>query len=128
MLARRMLRRSISRTLAAPTPIASARARTTRASRPRFAGGRSFESRRPRMNLQWGGNTTAAAPTGPARGPRPASSTPATTPGTAAADADSLERLQPLLVALTYPHHHTDGVTRVEHRDVGLETLALDRP
>src|SRR5881396_133408 len=49
-------------------------------------------------------------------------------PGAAAADADALERLQSLLVALAYPHHHPDGVARIERRDVGLEPLALDRP
>src|SRR2546430_5367503 len=49
-------------------------------------------------------------------------------PGTAAADADAFERLQPLLVALTYPYHHADGVARIERGDVGLEPLALDRP
>src|SRR5204863_507579 len=66
--------------LAAPTATASARARTTRASRARFTRGSSLESRSPRICLQNGGNTTAAATTGPASGPRPASSRPATSP------------------------------------------------
>src|SRR5439155_1340946 len=49
-------------------------------------------------------------------------------PGTAAADADALERLQSLLVTLAYPYHHPDGVARIERRDVGLEPLALEPP
>src|SRR5207247_4279587 len=49
-------------------------------------------------------------------------------PGAAAADADTLERLQPLLIALAYAHHHAHGIPRIERRDVGLEPLALDRP
>src|SRR2546430_9162812 len=49
-------------------------------------------------------------------------------PGTAAGDADALERLQALLVALADPHHHADRVARIERRKVGLEPLALDRP
>src|SRR5439155_5643165 len=49
-------------------------------------------------------------------------------PRTAAADADALERLESLLVALAHSHHHADGVARIERRKVGLEPLALDRP
>src|SRR5438128_1997054 len=78
MEARRMFQRSISRTLAAPTPIAAARARITTASRSRARLVSSLESASPRIGWHCGGNTTAAATTGPARGPRPASSMPAT--------------------------------------------------
>src|SRR5438132_1405512 len=49
-------------------------------------------------------------------------------PGTAAGDAHTLECLESLFVALAHAHHHADGVARVERRNVGLETLALDRP
>src|SRR5688500_6209057 len=72
-----MLIRSISRTDAAPTPIASARSRMRRASFSRSGPSSSFESSTPRMARASGGMTTAHATTGPARGPRPTSSTPA---------------------------------------------------
>src|SRR6476661_5050910 len=57
-------------------PNASARRRIFSASRARTEGGRILLSRRPRTAEQPGGKTTAAATTGPARGPRPTSSTP----------------------------------------------------
>src|SRR5277367_2955555 len=47
------------------------------ASLSRRSGGRSFESRRPRMRW-FGSRITAAATTGPKSDPRPTSSTPAT--------------------------------------------------
>src|SRR3954466_11928364 len=50
--------------------------RTRSASRALTEAGRILLSRSPRRALQPIGNTTAAATTGPARGPRPASSTP----------------------------------------------------
>src|SRR4051794_40915539 len=50
--------------------------RTRSANRARTEAGRILLSRSPRTALQPIGNTTAAATTGPARGPRPASSTP----------------------------------------------------
>ena len=68
---------SISSRSAQPTPQASARLRMMGASRARSAGVRTFESARPRMRRR-GSRITAAATTGPASGPRPASSTPAT--------------------------------------------------
>src|ERR671916_216911 len=67
---------SISWADAAPTPKASTRRRTRSARRARTEGGRILLSRRPRTAAQPIGKTTAAATTGPARGPRPASSTP----------------------------------------------------
>ncbi len=56
---------------------ASALARISTASRARAAPDSSFESRRPAIGRA-GSRITAAATTGPASGPRPASSTPAT--------------------------------------------------
>src|SRR5215211_5741562 len=53
-----------------------ARQRTRSASRARTEAGSTLLSRRPRTAAQPMGNTTAAATTGPARGPRPTSSTP----------------------------------------------------
>src|ERR687889_2759660 len=52
------------------------RQRIRSASRERVEGGSTLLSRRPPTAPQPMGNTTAAATTGPARGPRPASSTP----------------------------------------------------
>src|ERR1041385_1054969 len=77
-LAQRMLMRSISRTEAAPTAQARALLRIWTASFARCRELRSLESRRPRMGRCPGGKTTAAATTGPAMGPRPTSSIPAT--------------------------------------------------
>src|SRR2546427_1125003 len=74
--ATRMLSRSISCDEAAPTPNARARARIRTARARRTTGGRILLSRRPRTARQSVGKTTAAATTGPASGPRPASSTP----------------------------------------------------
>ena len=73
----RMLRQSISSRSAQPTAHASARSRISGASRSRSR--RSAPSNRasPRMRRR-GSRITAAATTGPASGPRPASSTPAT--------------------------------------------------
>src|ERR671915_2283541 len=67
---------SISWADAAPTPKASARRLTRSARRARTDAGRILLSRSPRTAAQPIGNTTAAATTRPARGPRPASSTP----------------------------------------------------
>src|SRR4051812_48640589 len=53
-----------------------ARPRIRSARRARMEAGRILLSRRPRTAEQPRGNTTAAATTGPARGPRPTSSTP----------------------------------------------------
>src|SRR5437868_6863921 len=72
-----MLSRSISRTEAAPTPIASARARIFAASRARASAESCLESSTPRMTRSSGGMMTAHATTGPASGPRPTSSMPA---------------------------------------------------
>src|SRR5690349_9887103 len=75
-VATRMLSRSISWDEAAPTPKPSARERTCSASLSRMRAGRILLSRRPRTARHPAGNATAAATTGPASGPRPASSTP----------------------------------------------------
>src|SRR5829696_9102456 len=75
-VATRMLYRSISWAEAAPIPKAMTRVRFRSASRTRLPGGRTLLSLRPRTQEQPAGKTTAAATTGPARGPRPASSTP----------------------------------------------------
>src|SRR5688500_5444255 len=72
-----MLSRSISRTDAAPTARASARSRIRRARSTRIRAVRRFESSTPRIARWSGGMMTAHATTGPARGPRPTSSTPA---------------------------------------------------
>src|SRR5512135_2364450 len=75
-VATRMLRRSISRVLAAPTP--TGRVETIAAascSRRRRVS--CFESSTPSRRGASGVRRTAAATTGPASGPRPASSTPA---------------------------------------------------
>src|SRR5439155_22144546 len=61
----------------APTPTATARPMITSYSSARRSGERSLESAR-RLMRRSGSMTTAAATTGPASGPRPASSTPAT--------------------------------------------------
>src|SRR5207237_1344794 len=81
-LARRMLMRSISRVLAAPTPILAQRSRASKqASRAsRVMAFESSSSRRTMPRNRWRSRITAAATTGPASGPRPASSTPHTTP------------------------------------------------
>src|SRR5918998_408806 len=57
-------------------PKATTRPRIFSARRARLLAGRILLSRRPLTQEQPGGKTTAAATTGPARGPRPASSTP----------------------------------------------------
>src|SRR5215210_4334256 len=57
-------------------PKATTRARIFSARRARLLAGRILLSRRPLTQEQPVGKTTAAATTGPARGPRPASSTP----------------------------------------------------
>src|SRR5512141_2079512 len=75
-VATRMLSRSISWEDAAPTAQQSTRLRIRSASAKRTRGGSVLLSRSPRTARQSGGNTTAAATTGPASGPRPASSTP----------------------------------------------------
>src|SRR6476661_7487157 len=72
-----MFIRSISRTLAAPTATERARSVIRAASFSRSAAVSFLESSTPRMARASGGMTTAQATTGPARGPRPTSSTPA---------------------------------------------------
>jgi len=77
-VAQRMFRRSTSFTDAAPIPHVRTRdlictARTSRRRAVSF-----LESRSPSIGSASGANTTAAATTGPARGPRPTSSRPAT--------------------------------------------------
>ena len=67
---------SISAASASPTETSRAVSAISLKSRSRRSGKRHFESLRP-GNSFWRGRTTAAATTGPARGPRPASSTPA---------------------------------------------------
>ena len=83
MAACRMFSRSISATEAAPTPISTRCARCRAAKAAARAAGESFlesSSSFARRRLTPRGNTTAAATTGPASGPRPTSSTPATRP------------------------------------------------
>src|SRR5688572_20957292 len=72
-----MLNRSISRADAAPRPTASARRRMRPANRRRCSAVSRFESSTPAMARTSGGMMTAQATTGPAKGPRPTSSTPA---------------------------------------------------
>src|SRR4051794_34870742 len=72
-----MLMRSISRTLAAPTATHSARSTMRAASFSRSAAESFLESSTPRMARASGAMMTAHATTGPARGPRPTSSIPA---------------------------------------------------
>ena len=90
-VAPRMLRSSISRMPAAPTPTSPHASRSAYSSR-RLAGDRVFESSSP--SAREGGSVaessiTAAATTGPAHGPRPASSIPATIPPAARSRAKS---------------------------------------
>ena len=81
-VARRMLSRSISSTLASATLQQTAPwRRISRSSRSRSSGCSSFESFRPRIG-PFSSRITAAATTGPASGPRPASSTPGHQPAT----------------------------------------------
>src|SRR5579884_769307 len=79
-VARKMLCRSMSSTLTSTTLNASARSRMRAASAARRAGPSTFESASPRMRRA-GSSITAATTTGPASGPRPASSTPAVSGG-----------------------------------------------
>src|SRR5687768_2012971 len=72
-----MLYVSISRTDAAPTPIATAVSRIFLARRTRSDSHTRLESSTPAMARFSCGMMTAHATTGPARGPRPTSSTPA---------------------------------------------------
>src|SRR3989449_1173401 len=72
-----MLRRSISSGSTTPKPTPTARRRISTSSRSRWAAVRTFESAT-RSRRVPGGKTTAAATTGPASGPMPTSSTPAT--------------------------------------------------
>jgi hypothetical protein len=71
----RMLNASTSITLPTPTAIATARARIRSSADSRSAAVIILESRTPGIRVP-GRNTTHAATTGPAKGPRPASSTP----------------------------------------------------
>src|SRR5215212_435661 len=73
-----MLIVSISRTEAAPMPIATARRRMIGASRSRWAAERVLESRTPGIRRTWGFMITAAATTAPQVGATPTSSMPAT--------------------------------------------------
>ena len=75
-LARRIFRRSISPESATPTAQEAARSLIQPARSSRFLALNSFESLMSGLKMP-GSKTTAAATTGPARGPRPASSTPA---------------------------------------------------
>ena len=72
-----MFTRSISSAVAQPMPKASAFSWITGNSASRFFSESFFESLSPGMS-QSGGRITAAAHTGPAKGPRPASSMPHT--------------------------------------------------
>ena len=72
-----MFTRSIVGASTIPMPIATARARMTASNSSRSSGVRSFESFTPSIRVP-GPKMTAAATTGPASGPRPASSSPAT--------------------------------------------------
>src|SRR5437667_7358934 len=72
-----MLARSISSGSTTPMPTATARRRISTPSRSRRAAVRTLESATPSRRVP-GGKTTAAATTGPASGPMPTSSTPAT--------------------------------------------------
>ena len=76
-VATRMFARSISRTEAAPKATARARSKITPASSSRALASRSLESVAPSTTVP-STKITAAATTGPASGPRPTSSTPAT--------------------------------------------------
>ena len=76
-LARRMLKRSISRESAMPTAQEADCSLIQSARRSRFLAVSSFESLMSGLKAP-GSKTTAAATTGPASGPRPTSSTPAT--------------------------------------------------
>src|SRR5437763_8605118 len=88
-LAQRMLIRSISCTDAAPSAHARALLRILTTSFARWREESIFESRRPGMGRCPGRKTTAAATTGPAMGPRPTSSSPATTSRPSAQSARS---------------------------------------
>src|SRR5206468_3933429 len=72
-----MLRRSISSGSTMPRPTPTARRRISTSSRSRWAEVRTFEWETPSRCVP-GGKATAAATTGPASGPMPTSSTPAT--------------------------------------------------
>src|SRR5665213_1549778 len=72
-----MLRRSISLADAAPSPRLTARSTIWVTSRSRASGVSALESSTPRSARVSGGMTMAHATTGPAREPRPTSSTPA---------------------------------------------------
>ena len=76
----RMLSASISAASAQPIPHARLRRRISPASSSRRAAVSTFESARPSI-VSRGSSMTAAAVTGPASGPRPASSTPTTQRG-----------------------------------------------
>src|ERR1035437_1183901 len=86
-----MFSASISRTLAAPSENASARARMSAARRTRSGAFSAFESSTPAMARRDGGITMAHATTGPARGPRPTSSTPAINRAPARRSSRSME-------------------------------------
>src|SRR5271154_7169414 len=85
-----MLTRSISATLAAPTPTA-ALAQSINASSSRVSGESFLESSMPWRRRRGKGrpSPTAAATTGPAKGPRPASSMPQTGPRQVRSNAKS---------------------------------------
>ena len=103
--ARRMARRlackilswSISSTLASPTPTVAI-SRISGASASRRFSESILESARP-SGMAFGSRITAAAITGPASGPRPASSTPATMPPAASSRSNVACSLMPALFA-----------------------------
>ena len=84
-LACRMFIASISATLATPTPIRAQPASAANSASRRAAHSRLLSSSPSGMHA--GSSTTAAATTGPAHGPRPASSMPQTRPTAAASKA-----------------------------------------
>src|SRR5258707_399433 len=90
-----MFSRSISRTLAAPIASARQRSRMRTASLSRTAAVSAFESSTPRMACASAGMTTAHATTGPARGPRPTSSTPARSGPRASRNSRSIRLQRP---------------------------------
>ena len=114
MVASRMLSRSTSPTLAQPTPVqATASNRAMRSFRR--AGESFFESSRP-SGIFRGSRITAAATTGPAHDPRPASSTPATGCGNRPSRARSgTGFIVPLVLERRRTLAATDGGMRPAH-------------
>src|SRR5512143_1121804 len=124
-----MFSRSMSSTPIAITLKASARERILASSFSRRAAVRIFESASPLMRRR-GSRITAATTTGPASGPRPASSTPATRPsGSIMQNAEFVED-----VVLVRAEHALVGAIQVEafaalaHQRVGGEEVVLLHP